>query len=378
MRTSFIAAGVLVLLLALWMASGIFANRDDSEPTQDSSSGDSSIGPSGDSTSDDASELMKVQVEVANQESRAREVVLQGQLEPARVLEVRAEISSTIETLPVTKGQRVKANDVIATLAMNGLDSDLAEANAQVRSARSEQDAAAQLRQQGLQSRVQSERTAATLASAQAMRNRIRRSIENTNIVAPFDGIVNAMPVELGELVSVGAVVAQLVDDSSFNVTAQVSQQALAELSVGQDVSVELITGQTLNGKLSFVASVADSLTRSFSVEANVENPGDKVAAGVSASLKIPVETLQTVFLSPSALALGDQGELGVKIVNDDNLVEFVPVELLSTTIDGAWVSGVPPMSHIITLGQAFVAIGEEVDPVMADDTEQPSESTGN
>ena len=169
--------------------------------------------------------------------------------------------------------------------------------------------------------------------------------------------------------------VAQLIDDSSYKVSAQVAQQAVSELSVGQNVKVELITGQILDGTLSFVATVADAQTRSFSVEATVKKPDEPVSAGVSASLKIPVETLETVFLTPSALSLGDRGELGVKIVDTDNAVQFIPIELLSTTIDGAWVSGIPAGSRIITLGQAFVAIGEIVEPIMEEDDTERSES---
>ncbi len=373
MRTSIITAVVLVLALVVWMASGML-DRSSTDP-QDGSSADASVENNGSSEAESDSELMKVQVAKANLESRAREIVLQGQLEPARVLSIRAEITSTVETLPATKGQRVKATDVIATLAMNGRDVDLAEADAQVRAAVSEQQAAAQLRKQGLQSKVQSQRASAVLASAQAQRNRIRRDIENVTITAPFDGIINAMPVELGELVSPGTVVAELVDDSSFKVSAEVSQQAVAELTVGEDIMVELITGQILEGEITFVASVANSQTRSFTVEAKVKNPGEKVAAGVSASLKIPVETLETVFLTPSALSLGDKGELGVKLVDENNQVLFTPVTLLSTTIDGAWVSGIPNESLIITLGQAFVAVGETVDPVMV---EEETDTSGN
>ena len=103
----------------------------------------------------------------------------------------------------------------------------------------------------------------------------------------------------------------------------------------------------------------------------------------MSASLKIPVETLETVFLTPSALSLGDRGELGVKVVDNENTVQFVPIKLLSTTIDGAWVSGVATGSRIITLGQAFVAVGETVDPVLANDeptkeTDDSSSTTNN
>jgi len=384
MRTSYIAAGVLVVGLVLWMASGLI-DTSDSDTIADDNNASSQItgNDSANSSTETNDDLMRVQVTLANLESRPREIVLQGQLEPTRVLQVRAETSSTIDAVPVIKGDRVNAGDEIVALAMNGRDQDLAEADAQVASAVSEQKAAAQLRQQGLQSVVQSQRANATLASAQAQRNRIRRDISKIKILAPFDGILNDLSVEVGALVSIGDVVAQLVDDSSYKVTAQVAQQAVGELSVGQNVTVELITGQTLEGTLSFVATVANAQTRSFTVEATVKKPEEPVSAGVSASLKIPVETLETVFLTPSALSLGDRGELGVKIVNEENVVEFVPIKLLSTTIDGAWVSGVSVGSRIITLGQAFVAEGEIVDPILAnneskDDTEDDSSITNN
>lgn len=371
MRTSYIAAGVLVLALVLWMASGLLKSSDTDTTVDGTSATTQNEGnDSANSEAGSADELQKVQVIEANLESRPREIVLQGQLEPARVLQVRAQTTSTVETLPVSKGDRVNANDIIATLALEGRDQDLAEADAQVASAASEQKAAAQLQQQGLQSAVQAQRSNASLASARAQRNRIRRDIENTQILAPFGGVVNNIMVEQGALVSNSEVVAQLVDDSSYKVTAQIAQQAVSELNVGQAVNVELITGQVLNGTLSFVATVADTQTRSFTVEAKVNRPEEPVSAGVSASLKIPVETLQTVFLTPSALSLGDRGELGVKIVDENNAVQFVSIELLSTTIDGAWVSGVPTGSRIITLGQAFVAVGEIVDPIMAENTD--------
>lgn len=365
MRTSIFAAGFLVLVLALWMASGLLKSPD---TDTDGSNAEASVNGQSGSETVLNEDIQKVQVEIANPESRAREIVLQGQLEPARVLNIKAEISSTVETLPVKKGQRVKANDVLATLAINGRSDDLIEAKAQVRYSLGEQKAAAKLFQQGLQSESRSQQASAALATAVAQRNRITRDIENTNISAPFSGIVNSLPVELGELVSHGTVIAQLVDDSSFRVTAQVAQQGVSELRAGQAVTVELITGQELIGTLSFISSMGDAQTRSFTVEADVKNSGDNVSAGVSASLKIPVETVESVFLSPSALSLGDQGELGVKLVNTNNFVEFVPVTLLSTSIDGAWVTGIPTGSQIITLGQAFVAIGEQVDPVLESD----------
>jgi len=343
MRTSIFAAGVLVLALALWMASGLLKNPN-TEPK--SSNAEASVKEQSGSDTVLNEDIQKVQVEIADLESRSREIVLQGQLEPARVIDIRAEISSTVETVPVKKGQRVKANALLVTLALNGRDDDLT--NARVTYALGEQKAAAELFQQGLQSESRSQQTAAALATAVAERNRRIREIENTKISAPF------------------------------RVTAQVAQQGVSVLRVGQAVTLELITGQELAGTLSFVSSMGDAQTRSFTVEADVENPGSNISAGVSASLKIPVETVESVFLTPSALSLGDRGELGVKLVDANNIVEFVPVTLLSTNIDGAWVSGIPTGSRIITLGQAFVAIGEQVDPVLANNEDEALNVSGN
>ena len=376
MRTSFIAAGLLVLVLVLWMASGLLKNPD--SDTDNVSNAEASVAGQTGSKTDRDEDITKVQVEIADLKSRSREIVLQGQLEPARVLDIKAEISSTVETLPVSKGQRVKANDLLVTLANNGRDDDLTEAKAQVEYAVVEQRAAAQLLQQGLQSEVRSQQATAALATAVAQRNRINRDIENTNIFAPFDGVINSLPINLGELVSHGTVIAQLIDDSSFKVTAQVAQQGVSELRIGQAVTLQPITGQELEGTLTFVSSLGDAQTRSFTVEALVKNPGDKVSAGVSASLKIPVETVESVFLTPSALSLGDKGQLGVKLVGENNRVEFVPVMLLSTTIEGAWVTGIPTGSQIITLGQAFVAIGEQVDPIKANHADEALNLSGN
>ena len=376
MRTSIFAAGFLVLALALWMASGLLKSPNN-DTTDGSNAGASVKAQSGSETNLDE-DFMKVQIEIANLETRSREIVLQGQLEPARVLDIKAEISSTVESLSVSKGQRVQAGDLITTLALNGRDDDLTEANAQVRYASGEQKAASQLLQQGLQSEVRSQQASAALATAVAQRNRITRDIDNTKISAPFNGIINSLPVNLGELVSHGTVIAQLVDDSSFKVTAQVAQQSVNELQLGQAVTLELITGQKLTGTLSFVASMADSQTRSFTVEAKIKNPGENISAGVSASLKIPVETVESVFLTPSALSLGDRGELGAKLVDENNRVEFVPVTLLSTSIDGAWVTGIPKGSRIITLGQAFGAVGERVEPVSAIDANEALNVSGS
>lgn len=352
MRTSTVAASTLVIILALWMASGLVSSEDDKDD-------DAASSPQG-------KELMKVEIMEVSLEPVAREIILQGQLEAKREVTVQADTAGNVESIAISKGAEVKAGDLLVSLELEGRDSDLSEAQARVQSASSEQKAARKLSQQGLQSQVQLQRAQAELASARAHLARVQRDIDNIQIKAPFDGVINALPVEIGQQINPGDPVAVVVDDSEFKVTAQAPQQTVASLATGQHINVKLITGQTLAGKLTFIASVANQNTRSFDVEAAVKNSDSTVAAGVSASVVIPVEQIQAAFLTPSALSLGDNGEIGVKVVDESDIVGFMPIKLISTTLDGAWVTGVDDGMRIITLGQGFVNVGEAVEPHVA------------
>ena len=62
-----------------------------------------------------------------------------------------------------------------------------------------------------------------------------------------------------------------------------------------------------------------------------------------------------------SILALDSEGELGIRIVEDDHHVRFVRIDLLSDDGEQVWVAGLPETANIIVLGQEFVADGVEV-----------------
>ena len=353
MKTSWLAAGAVVIVLVLWMASGMLRTEDNTQ--EDASDSDNAI--------------MRVEVREIELSDMSREIVLQGQLEPIQHLLIRAETSGTIDSLAIAKGSRVTTDTLLVTLNVGGRENSLKEALATVKSAESAYQAAASLKSQGLQSKLQLEQSEAQLEAARAVLASIELDIANTQIRAPFSGIVNDLPLSKGALADHGDVIAELVDDSAFNVTAQAAQQTVEALKTGQEVTVKLITGKTLPGKLTFISSVADSESRSFKVEARVGNPDGSIAAGVSASVIVPVANIQAAFLTPSALVLGNNGELGVKIVNDKNEVDFLPVVLESTSLDGAWVTGIADGTRVITLGQGFVSNGEVVEAQVAVDS---------
>lgn len=349
MKTSWLAAGAFVIALSIWMATGLLNQK-----------------PATDSASESSEQPMAVQVQVLDLESIEREIALQGQLEPIRHLFLKAETSGTIQSINHEKGARVKQGEPILILDIGGRENSLAEAQARVKTARSEQEAAKSLRQQRLQSQLQLEQAEAALETALAQLAAVELDISKTTITVPFSGVINDLPMDIGALVERGDVVAELLDDSEFNVSAQASQQSVSRLTIGQALTVKLITGQSLAGRLMYISALADSQTRSFKIEARIENIAGITAAGISASLIIPVEKIDATFVSPSAMSLGSDGELGVKAVDENDQVRFLPIQMVSTTLDGAWVTGIPADTRVITLGQGFVNVGETVTPNLA------------
>jgi multidrug efflux system membrane fusion protein len=60
-------------------------------------------------------------------------------------------------------------------------------------------------------------------------------------------------------------------------------------------------------------------------------------------------------------MLLSDAGSLGVRIVNDDAIVEFIPIKILEDTQDGIWITGIQNSSNLIVRGQGYVENGQQV-----------------
>jgi multidrug efflux system membrane fusion protein len=363
MNRSIFIALLVILAVGAWMASGQFggAPQADSSPTDN-----------GDASGDSAEPrvvAMKVQVRRQQAQNTTREIVIQGQVEPLRMLHLRAETAGSVIDKPASKGETVASGDPILQLAVDGREADLAVARANVVQATNEYEAARKLQRQGLQSQFSLESAAAKLEAAKAQVTSATLEIENTSVVAPFDGVLEDLQVEVGDFIDRGGAIGTLVDHSKLLITGEIPQQNIADVKIDQQATASLITGDEVSGTVRYVSSMADPATRSFRVEVLVDNPPERVMTGVSAEIRIPTAQLRAHLISPAILALGDAGELGVKAVDDENKVTFYPVEVVKTESQGAWVTGIPDDVNLITLGQGFVNAGELVQPVTDPDS---------
>ncbi|NNC76553.1 MAG: HlyD family efflux transporter periplasmic adaptor subunit, partial [Woeseiaceae bacterium] len=168
--------------------------------------------------------------------------------------------------------------------------------------------------------------------------------------------------------VTVGDPVATYVDNRTIIVSADLSEFDAAHVKVGAAAAARLATGETIHGKIRYVAPVADESTRTFGVELEVDNGNGQLRAGGTAELRIPAETVLAHRISPALLTLDDAGNVGIKIVDDNGTVRFKHADIALTTNEGVWIAGLPQTATIITVGQGFVPAGSVVNAVPESD----------
>lgn len=310
--------------------------------------------------------LPQVEIQRSDASLYDRQTVLQGQIEPWRSVQLRSQVAGTVESVLVEQGARIAQGDALIRLSQSEYQAQLKSAEASVRLKEAELKAAKKLYRTNLQTETAVLGMESELQSAKTSLVMAQQQLNHAQPKAPFEGVVDQLDAELGQYMTVGEVWGRLVNIDRLKVTAQVPQQDVVNVSVGQPVEITLLDGRQLEGHVSFVASAADASTRSFPIEVSLDNPDQLRIAGASATLNVHLGNVSAHKLSPALLSLNDKGELGVKWVNSQDKVVFQPVELLSTGTDGAWVTGLPESVPVISLGGGFVQAGQKVAVVNA------------
>ena len=354
------AVGVAVVV-TLWMLSGLGSSPVDF-------SGEAEIIRNN-------GESMRVRVEQVSASEVTREITISARTEPNRVVRLKAETEGAVVGIAVERGNPVAEKATIVELDMRDRNPRLAEANALVEQRELELEARRNLRARDFVSQVEIAEATARLESARASKARIELEINNVTIDAPFDGIVQDRDVEIGDYVRAGDVVVDLVDIDPLIIAGEINGKEISDLFVGGRGAAVLVDGTRLNGVIRYLAPVADANTRTFRVELEVPNPNG-IRAGLTAELQLVGPRIFAHDISPSLLTLADDGTVGVKSVNSTNRVDFYPVDIVGSSDNGILVTGLPDTVRVITVGQGFVTVGQQVEPVASGNWAR--ESSGN
>ena len=358
---------------------------------------------------DKNAELVSVVVYSSNSQNLGSSVILRGETEAARFVQVRAETFGQVISDPLRKGSFVQKDDILCRLDEGTRKAELAdslarleeakalipqteaklgEANSRLEEAKINFNAASKLSEGGYASdtRVASvqaamrsaeagvataaagfDSTRARIQSAEAGVATAKKEIERLTITAPFEGALESDTAEIGSLLQPGDLCGTIIQLNPIKLVGFLPETELFRVKLGASVRAQLTSGQQIEGNVTFLSRSADSKTRTFRVEVNVPNDGLEIRDGQTVEIAIGSDGKKAHLLPQSALTLNDEGLLGIRFVDDKNITRFAAVKLEQDSKEGVWVSGLDDTVDVIITGQEFVKEGVKVSATFKD-----------
>ncbi len=350
MNTNVKIALIIVLATLVWLGSGLFANEDTSNLNQPVLSD------------------TKVSVGKFALQDFLPLLVLNSHTQPNRVVNLKAQIAGTVESVPGQRGALIEKNQSICVIEAKERPQRLMQAKAKLEQAQIAYTGAQQLQTAGYQSDFAIAQAKANLEVAKLELTLSQNEVDSLNVKAPFSGIVEERPVEVGDFLTAGQPCAKLVELSPIKVVAEVSESDVVNLQIGDKASA-LFDDASKSAVISYIAHQANPVTRSYRVEAVVENTDLQLRSGISGQLQLRMDRVKAHLIPASLILLDAEGHTMVRAVDQENLVTQHRVVVVGEAENGLWVTGLPAMIDLIRVGQNYVTQGERVETFLSKNT---------
>lgn len=208
------------------------------------------------------------------------------------------------------EGDPVKKGDLLAVLDNVNLDASAERASADLRRLQGQYDEMLRLKASGAVSSRELEDLAYQLENAKTSMREASRSFGQTRLVAPFDGVVAARDVRVGELAGSGRAAFKVVDLTTLRVVAQLPERDLSRVAVGQKavlISAYDEDART-DGEVQRIAPVVDAASGTFRVTVSVDPAQKALRPGQFVTVDLEVDRREDVVVVPRKAIVYEDG----------------------------------------------------------------------
>lgn len=299
---------------------------------------------------------------------------LPGVVEPLRVVDVSAEVAGRVERIDVIEGQTVQAGGTMVALNTDLLSAAYRRAKASAELDAKDLDRMAELQRRDVATDSELDQARAKADASQATLDQAKAELDRAVIVAPLDGVVNRIPVEVGEYVEKGTKVAEIVVIDTVKVVTNIPSRDVGYLKVGspQRVLGNPRSGE-VTGQITYVCALAHEATQTTPVEITVDNRERTFHSGQIVVVRLKRRDLTDVILIPLEAVIPLEDGKEVYVVEDGKAVSRRVTLGILTGRSVQITSGLAAGDRlIIGGGQRYVAPGQPVSVVTKAET-QPS-----
>jgi len=365
MKKSVILAIIILLLTLGWFASGKIGNfKVQDEGTKEEINSELVFlnKDSEEFNKEENRNIIKVETEIFIAQQIDQSIIIQGQTTHSNKIDVKSQTVGNIININFNRGDKVYEGMSLIEISKENRKELLESAEQLIKLYEIEYSSTKKLIDKGLSSKSKLGLASYNLANAKSQLKNIELDIENTNIFSPFEGIVTYKNIEISDYVTPGTILLTIVNLNPIKIQGYLSEFDVNKIELNTKALVENTNGVKKNGKITFISPSAQTSTRTFEIEIEADNSDLAFKSGITTSITIEGSQLLAHKIPPSILTLQDDGTIGVKALNNNNLVIFYPIEKVKDTIDGMWVSGLPIKVNLIISGQEYVSIGQIIE----------------
>ncbi|SDD12976.1 RND family efflux transporter, MFP subunit [Cupriavidus sp. YR651] len=327
------------------------------------------------------------------------EVTANGTVTAMQTVEVRPQVSSTVQTVHIKEGQTVKPGDLLFSLDTRMDEANLAKARAQLMrdqadlaDARRTLARSQELLQRNFISKSAVDTAQAKVDGFEATIRADQAAIEASRVATSYGairatiggrtGVINVFP---GSLVTPTSAVPMVIvaQIAPITVTFTLPERQLAALREALRVGPVQVTAlpndgskAPVTGKITFVDNTVDPQYGSIRIKATFDNAEHRLWPGTYANVNATVQVLKgALSVPPQAVVTGPEGRF-VYTVQADNKVARVPVQVVATTAAAAIIEGVQPGTRVVTEGAQNLRPGSQVREARARGASAPAAAT--
>jgi RND family efflux transporter MFP subunit len=292
-----------------------------------------------------------------------------GRAEATQAVDLAFEVQGRLVERPVKVGDKVTAGQVLARLDARDYDNDLAASKARLQQAEaylariSKAVKSGAVAQQDLTDAQSQHDMAAANVSIK------EKAVGDTELDAPFDGIVAATYVENFQNVERKQIVLRLLDTSMMELKIDIPEQLIMLTPHLKNITVtfEAYPDVAVPAKVKEIGTEASATTRTYPVTLIMEQPGDfTILAGMTGVVRgkpePPGEKVVTGFEILGAAIFEDGGKSYVWVVDEaSSTVGRREVSPNAVTSFGIRVEGLEPGLTIVTAGAHHLSEGQKV-----------------
>jgi len=190
-----------------------------------------------------------------------------------------------------------------------------------------------------------------------------------TSLLADRDGVVTQIHAEPGQVVEVGAMIAQIVDTKQIEVLVAVPESKMSKLKVGDKVAIKLWADRdkTYLGHIRELAPAADSSTRAFEVRVTINDADEAVKLGMTAGVRFAQQEVNELII-PSTAVTQINGKKLVWVIDKNNIANPREVTTGQFTEAGVVIKGGLQANEMVAIAGVHTLIkNQKVKPQMAE-----------